>query len=116
MGTPLATWQAANLVQLLPRWQERFFADVTCPSTGKSRTRSCIEDTVAKTTRIEVPHRFVDGKRVNNTCHECCDMGSVGWPGLNWFLRGPPKARGTLVWDRTHRVTDDLKEAQNIAG
>ena len=96
--------------------QRRYFAEVPHPVTQQPQRRSCISDTSGQRF-LEVPQKFDEnGERiVPSTWHVVHDMGSVGFPAFLWlFLRAG--IRGTISFDRFHRMHNDRLEGLKDSG
>ena len=84
--------------------------------TGVPRKRSIIFDSATGKRHIEAPTLVEKetGRRYAPAWHVASDCGSVGRPGVVWFLL-KAGGSGTLRWDRPHRHISDLEAGGNAA-
>ena len=59
--------------------------------------------------------QIINGQLSRPVLHLCLDMGSASWPAFNYLILGLG-ARGTLTWDRFHRMICDRDAGFKEAG
>ena len=98
----------------LPEGATRYYVPQTCPISGEDRRRACLE-LLDGNRRSEVPCRLVGGQHRRPTLHLTMDMGAATWYGGVWLMVGLG-LRGTISWDRCHRLVNDVTDAISEAG
>lgn len=105
-GLTLARFVPPRRLRALEPGQERYFASAKDPLTGEQRQRSCLRDSRTRASNFELPIVARQGVKLCYTLHVACDQGSIGNPAMLWFFHHLG-GRGTMIWDRFHRVTND---------
>ena len=95
--------------------EERYYSQLPSPMTKELERRACIVDKVSKQRRLEIQHKFIDGKRERLALHSSSDMHSVEWGMLQW-LYTKEGILGTFTYDRFHTVTHCRNQALTSTG
>ena len=114
-GIDIANFLPSHRIGLLGKDEKRELHSLHDPTVDRPRVRSVIRNTTTHAVRFEVPVVVKDGKRLNATWHKVADMGPVGRPALTWWLWAAGE-RGSLMWDRPHRLINDVAEGEMEAG
>ena len=114
-GIDIAKFLPQQRIGLLAKNEVREFRAYDDPIAGRPRRRSIIINTDTDVERLEVRNQIVGNVRLNPTWHKVADMGTVGRPACTWWLWKAGE-RGSLLWDRCHRIMCDCDEGEMEAG
>lgn len=114
-GQSLAAFRPHYRLRRLQQDEVRYLAKVRDEASGDILRRSCVHNPKTGERHFECPIRLVNGVRDYKVWRMTLDMGSIGWPAVQWLVY-EYGIRSAVHWDRHHRLQNDWKEGYTGAG
>ena len=77
--------------------------------------RRCIENEETGARWLELAYQYdEDGGLLKPVLHTCHDLGTLGAPGISWWIHRLG-ANATDLWDRCHVITCEWNDAEKLA-